>query len=283
MKPIYEQISPNIDSSFKLQAGDPCCEPLWHIHPEYELVYVRNGEAEIQVGASIYKYTDGLLLLVGSNVPHSNMGNNLHTNNHEVVVQIKPETIDYTLSQLPEFASIIKMMKRSVHGMVFTQLLDKDIPDLIEGLEKEDTLNRLLQLFSILGRLASEKNYKLLNTSTTVGETKSNDYLRMSAVYNFINEQYHRNISITELAKLTQLTETSFCRFFKKVSGQSFTKFLNEFRVNRACNYLANHKSTISEAMEISGFNDPAHFTRTFKSVSGYTPRAYQKKMQKWE
>lgn len=283
MKPIYEQISPNIDSSFKLQTGDPCCEPLWHIHPEYELVYVRNGEAEIQVGPSIHKYTDGLLLLVGSNVAHSNMGNNLHANNYEVVVQIKPEMIDNTLRQLPEFTSINKMMKRSMQGMVFTNLSDKDIPDLIEGLARQDNLNRLLQLFSILSRLASERNYKLLNVSTSVGETKSNDYLRMSVVYNFINEQYQRNISIAELAKLTQLTETSFCRFFKKVSGQSFTKFLNEFRVNKACNYLANHKSTITEAMEISGFNDPAHFTRTFKSVSGYTPRDYQKKMQKWE
>lgn len=283
MKPIFEQINPNIDSSFKLQVGAPCCEPLWHIHPEYELVYVRKGNAEIQVGASIYKYTDGLLLLVGSNMPHTNMGNNVYEDNHEVVVQIKPDTIFGTFSKLPEFASIIKMMERSMQGIVFSSPVNSKVTQLIEELEHVEGMERLLHLFSILNHLAKERNYKLLNEKSIVQETKSNDYLRMSEVYSFVNSEFHRNISISELAKLTKLTETSFCRFFKKVSGQSFTKFLNEFRVNKACNHLATHKSTISEAMEKSGFNDPAHFTRTFKAVSGYTPRDYQKKMQKWE
>ena len=43
----------------------------WHYHPEIELVYVNNGSGKRQVGLNLSNYNDGLLILVGSNLPHT--------------------------------------------------------------------------------------------------------------------------------------------------------------------------------------------------------------------
>ena len=62
--------------------------PFWHIHPEYELVYIKNGHGKRHVGKMISTYTDGDLVLLGPNVPHSSLSNNIYNSNITAVTAI---------------------------------------------------------------------------------------------------------------------------------------------------------------------------------------------------
>ncbi|MEO1652387.1 MAG: AraC family ligand binding domain-containing protein, partial [Bacteroidota bacterium] len=73
MKPIPEKIIPNLGSSFyfhSYQGNDICTAPFWHIHPEYELVFIDKGKGQRHIGNHFSYYQDGDLLLIGPNLPH---------------------------------------------------------------------------------------------------------------------------------------------------------------------------------------------------------------------
>lgn len=283
MEPIYENIQPNIGSSFFMHCESPgCCEPFWHIHPEYELVYIKSGSAERHVGSSVSRYKDGDLLLIGSNIPHSNLGNKDHADNYEVVIQMSTEFVEKNISPFPEFSSIQKIFEMSNHGISFGKETRKLLGSKFENLDRLDAFRKLMGLIDILNVLANSNDYILLNAKSANIEIKSNDYARVNKINEFVAENFNRPILISELAELSGLTETSFSRFFKKVTGKTFICFLNEYRVQKACSFLTNKSNSISEVMEKSGFIDPAHFSRVFKKYTDYTPRNYQKKLKYW-
>src|SRR4051794_39558039 len=64
---------------------------LWHYHPEIELVYINGGAGKRQIGSHVSYYTNGSLLLIGSNLPHCGFTNENTGNTNETVIHIKPE------------------------------------------------------------------------------------------------------------------------------------------------------------------------------------------------
>jgi AraC-like DNA-binding protein len=90
---------------------------------------------------------------------------------------------------------------------------------------------------------------------------------------------YHRNISLDEVAALTQLTPQSFCRFFKNRTRKSFIEFVNEVRIGQACKKLAEEEWTVAEIAYACGFSNLSNFNRFFKNYTGKTPRVYRQEI----
>ncbi|MCB0845369.1 MAG: helix-turn-helix transcriptional regulator, partial [Bacteroidetes bacterium] len=86
----------------------------------------------------------------------------------------------------------------------------------------------------------------------------------------------HRPISLEEIAAEINMTVPAFCRYFKKLSGKTFTRFVNEFRVVHACKLLSEKPSSITEICYESGFNNFSHFNKIFKETTGKSPSAYR-------
>lgn len=283
MEPIYEHIQPNIGSSFyTFFEAHGCVEPLWHIHPEYELVYIHSGSAEHYIGRNAFNYTNGDLLLIGSNVPHSNLGNQNGVDNFEVIVQMGTDLIDNRIKPFPEFTEITKLFERSVHGLSFYGSVKTEVGVLLSKMVNLDPFEKLMALYQVLHKLAKTKQYRLINNENASVEVQSNDYNRLKRINEYIEKNYDRPIALTDMANLIGLTETSFSRFFKNVTGRTFVSFLNEYRIQKACALLANKNTSITKVMELSGFIEPSHFSRIFKRYTKYTPREYRKKIRSW-
>ncbi len=73
------------------------------------------------------------------------------------------------------------------------------------------------------------------------------------------------------------MTVPAFCRYFKKISRKTFTKFVNEFRVVHASKLLAETSMSITEVSFESGFNNFSHFNKSFKEFTGKSPSTYRK------
>jgi AraC-like DNA-binding protein len=277
MKPIFENIQPNPGNSFHISKTTPGSnEPFWHIHPEYEIVYIKNGSAERHVGSHFSRYENGALMMVGSNIPHSNLGNSQYLDNAEVVIQMSKEFIETKLAGFYEFQKIEELMKRSMHGINFNMEVKQRLADRLEAMCNFQPFEKLIELILILQELAATKDYTLLNAESVALSIESNDYKRINMINKFVSDNYCRQIKLSEVSKLTGLTESSFSRFFKKVTGKTFITFLNEFRIQKACVLLSNKNKNISEVMFQSGFNEPAHFTRVFRKYTSITPKDYQ-------
>jgi AraC-like DNA-binding protein len=82
---------------------------------------------------------------------------------------------------------------------------------------------------------------------------------------------------------LVFMTTPSFCRYFKKHTGKTFIKFVNEYRINNALKLLAQSEIDIKNICYKCGFNNFSHFNRLFKKTIKITPSEYRKKINSIE
>lgn len=95
-------------------------------------------------------------------------------------------------------------------------------------------------------------------------------------IIQYINRHYTRNILIAELTSHFQIDRTTMSEKFVKETGLSVIRYVNKVRIDTACILLRETELRIIEIMYRVGFNDPAHFGRTFKRCTGFTPSAYR-------
>ena len=101
------------------------------------------------------------------------------------------------------------------------------------------------------------------------------DMLIANAV-NYIHRHYKSEIiHISELAKKVALSEVYFRKIFKKIYSVSPNKYINNLKLEYAAQLLQSKLYTVSEASELSGFNDVKYFSKCFKAKYGITPKLY--------
>jgi AraC-like DNA-binding protein len=275
MKAVLEDIKlqQGTSSFYAYQFQVPFFEFKWHYHPEYELTYIVKGNGYRIVGNTYENYTEGDLVLLGPNLPHTWTGKALENESFEaIVIQFSKEFITAFLG-FDESYSIKNLLENSARGIAFeaTQVLVQVIKTLIE----KEGMDRILQLISALNQLA-QSNYTLItpNTFHTIASKKSE--LRINEVCLFIQNNFNSNITLKQVASQIYLTESNFCKFFKKATGKTFSDYLNEIRINEASRLLLQTDKTISQISFECGFETLSYFNRVFLKKKNQTPSGFR-------
>lgn len=96
-------------------------------------------------------------------------------------------------------------------------------------------------------------------------------------ITDLIEKNYKEKLTSEKMAKELYVSETYFCRIFKKNFGYCFQNYLCMYRIEKEKTLLKTTKKTISEiSMEI-GFNSFSFFGKMFKEYVGVTPSQYRK------
>lgn len=93
----------------------------------------------------------------------------------------------------------------------------------------------------------------------------------------YLNSNYSKKITIPELCTLFNTNKTTIQEQFQSATGQSILAYLIALRVKLSTLMLKDTGLTISEIVERLGFSDSAHFNKTFKKLTGYSPNSYRK------
>lgn len=101
---------------------------------------------------------------------------------------------------------------------------------------------------------------------------------RFQAVFNYINKNLDKAISLDELAKTANLSKYYFIRAFKKETGMSPHEYIINARVNTAVFFLSATDLSLSEITFKCGFPNESVFNNSFKRYMGDTPYSYKKK-----
>ena len=281
MKPIYESIVTSSNTSFKVQsyeAESNCDIAGWHIHLEYEIVYVKNGSGTLRIGNKVHDYTNGALVFLGGNIPHSDFGNKQHKNGKEVVIQFSKEFVDHKLNHFPEFGMIKRLIHGSKHVLIFDDGTKTHLSTKFERFTELNDQEKLINLFSILNYLSVQENYVRLFHHDMLHEYREKESYRLRDVFDYINNNYHQKITTQAIAIKVGLTPNSFSRFFRKMTNRTFIDFVNEFRIGKAIDKINEGDTTITEAMYQSGFNSPSYFAKQFMKYQKMTPSEYRGK-----
>ncbi len=278
-QPKLEQIKPSFGTSIVVhQFTEPGQnkEPLWHVHPEVEFVYLNGGTGKRYIGNHQSYYKNGDLLLIGANLPHYGFTDRLTNNKSETIIQMREDFLGEELFEAPEFASIKKLLIKARQCIVFTGKTKKEICNKIEALPHLSPFERVIALLNILKELSESKEYKVLNAEGSWMEIEAKDQNRINAIYGFVKENFQRPIALEEIADLVSMTVPAFCRYFKKVSGKTFTKFVNEYRLVHASKLLSETNMNITDICYECGFNNFSHFNTQFKLFTGKSASAYR-------
>jgi len=88
-----------------------------------------------------------------------------------------------------------------------------------------------------------------------------------------------QSCTAAELAKELDMTESAFSRFFRRATGNTYTDFVNQVRVNRACQMLMESDRLITDICYEVGFNNVANFNRRFLGLKGMTPSEFRRQV----
>jgi AraC-like DNA-binding protein len=283
-KPAFEKISPSFGSSILVKQHNEKMQnirPFWHFHPEIELVYVNKGQGKRHIGNHLSYFNNSQLIMLGANLPHNGFTDRLTVNGTETIIQFKPDFLGDSFLKMPEMNDLTSLFERAKKGLLFKPETKKIVGPKIENILKFEGFERVLKLLEVLNDLASADDYTILNVDGFVLETTPQDSAKIDIVFNFVNTNFQRHIALEEISDKVSMTVPAFCRYFKKATGKTFTKLVNEYRVVHATKLLSESQTSITDICFECGFNNFSHFNKQFKEFTGKSASNYRKEMKR--
>lgn len=269
------------NSSFRLREYDfKNFLKVWHYHPEVELIVMLKSTGTRFIGDSIEKFVPGDVVLVGKNLPHQWLNDDIYFDEESTLrarchgFHFHEHFLD-NLSNIPEMQFVRKLFERANRGIKFNlDDTDQFIAD-VETIYAKSEGSKLIKVLEMLLKLATTKDFKYLASPgfVTSFERKKDD--KIFRVYEYIRNNFKDHISLDKAAELANMESSSFSRYFKRVHKKTLTRYVNEIRIGYACKLLIQQKYNISEVCYKSGYNNVTHFNRKFKSFKGVTPSEY--------
>jgi len=253
----------------------------WHYHEEHELMLTLKGEGVRIVGDNMDHFNGSELVLMGSGLPH------LFKNEEEsessaadyVIIKFKDLFEGENFFSLPEFARINQLLKNAKRGIIFShQTVEKVKKSIIKLSETSNGVDKILIFIKIFKIISESKDYKFLASESFILKSSSKGEDRIERVIDYITENYTKDISLEDLAKVSYMTTNSFCRYFKSRTGKTAFEFIREFRVNKACQMLINGEKNIATICYDTGFNSLSSFNRIFKNLKNISASEYKNK-----
>jgi AraC-like DNA-binding protein len=250
-----------------------------HYHEEFELNFIQNAKSARRViGDHIEDIEETELVLVGSNLQHAWFTHNCKSKEiREITVQFHKDLFDDKLLRRNQLSFIRTMLEKSLRGILFsketTQLL---APRIIE-LNQKQGFDSVLELMSILHDLSISRNMRILSDAS-FNNTEQYTYnsRRIEKTLEYMNHNFDKPITLNEVARLANMSDAAFSRFFKQRTGNTFIDSLTEIRLGHASRMLIDTTQSVAEIAYHCGFNNISNFNRIFKKKKSCTPKDFR-------
>lgn len=258
----------------------------FHSHPELELVYIKESYGKRIVGNSVEPFVSGDMVFLGSDIPHVWLNDEIYYQGisklkaQAIVVYFNKDIFGPIFYDLKETQKISDLFNRAFRGLSITGKTNILVAKKLEKLIHKKNFEIIIGLFEILSILSESSDISFVNNEayTPVHDRAKND--RLSDVFEYVKINFKQDISLIEIAKIANLTPTSFCRMFKSKTQKHFVEYLNEIRVSNACKFLIETDMGMSEIAYECGYKTASNFNKLFKKLTGTTPKEYRKKAE---
>jgi len=154
---------------------------------------------------------------------------------------------------------------------------EKVIKDFVMDVEVYDQ-TRLFALVSVLRSLSAELSD---GSKITKKEKLPLEFLEVKhmhsihQVINYMKGHYMEKITLVEAAKTVHFSPQYLSKIFKDETGYTFKQYLNMIRIENSKKLLKEGDLSLMDICYLVGFSDQSHFSRTFKKISGMSPKKY--------
>ncbi len=291
MKASLEHLPTEIDATFQIkEITQSRFDSPYHFHPELELTLIISGTGKRFVGNQVADFEPGDLVLLGENVPHcwqNNRGDLLieedPNGSQALVIHFPKNFLGSTFLQKHEFQTIKKLLEKAKTGLSVVGPTQDRIAREMLLLKELSPFPRLLSFLNILHVLSTSiADLHPIDLGEKTYQLSQIDLERINKVYAYVIANYTQEVHLDEVAHLANMTETAFCRYFKKTTNKTFVSLVTEFRIKHACQLLRNTSKTMVEICFESGFGNLSHFNKQFKDWMKVPPLQYRKLAKEW-
>ena len=249
-----------------------------HYHEEYELNLILNARgAKRVVGGHIEVIEDLELALIGPNMYHTWFTHQCQSDEiTEVTIQFHKDLFDEKFLKRNQLSFVKSMLERSQRGILFAPETVQALKGRLLSLDKRTGFDSVLELLSILHDLSISRNMRTLSDTSFTNEKFNYNSRRIEKVFEFMNDNYYKQVSLAEVSRIANMPEASFSRFIKKRTGKTFVDSLNEIRLGHASRMLIDTTSTVAEIAYKCGFNNISNFNRIFKRKKSCIPKDFR-------
>jgi AraC-like DNA-binding protein len=256
-------------------------------HSYFEMIYLCSGNASFHIQDRVLPFREGDLAIVGSTLYH-----------RVECDSSMPATVAAMFFE-PDFIRCDGGSDSSEYLAPF-HLQDAAFPHIIastSGLPKQ-VFDLMLRLRTVLpakdarGKLTTRTYLKMIlmllvnhydSYAGTVEtfQRQQKDLDRLMPLFKFLGANCGNDIQVRKAARLCAMSESHFMSFFKRTTGLSFMKYLNQFRVERSQMLLLNTDESIASIGQNSGFCDQSYFGTVFRKLVGLTPAEYRRRFRR--
>lgn len=240
-------------------------EELWaqlHLHTHLEMIYLEEGSCEALLDNQRYTIEAGDILVVFPNQIHAYY-EKMPVRGYVVILapEILQEFREIFQSKMPE-NPILQEHRLSMNvGQCLKNIIDK--------LKMDVTLGEVVakgQLLALLGEM-----FLCMSFIDKPGETEA-----MKRILGYCMEHYAEPFTLDEMAKELYLSKYYICHMFRERLNVNCKEFVNQLRVEAACDLLKKDTSVTETAYAV-GFSSVRTFNRTFSHYMNMSPRDYKK------
>ncbi len=226
------------------------------------LFYVCKGRLSVKSGGSSMVATEGQIGFINCHVPHE-----YHSIGDTEFLWIHLDGLN--AAQLHK--QIVNRYNGHVFGLAQGETLKASIYEIISACRTDVIPNEAQLSYKIYGMLIAMFSNQSLKTD---GETAESPIERASQ---FIKEQYHRQLSLSDIAKVANISPCHFSRRFKKEYGYSPYEFMIMTRIRHAMHLLKTTDLPIHNIAQTVGYHNVETFTNTFTKRVGLAPSQFRK------
>lgn len=253
-----------------------------HAHTNFEVIYIYYGEYDFQFEEEIQVLHEGAVIILSKGALH----------------RLKERTADSfymsffinydTLSVA--FLSILSennILSQYFRKMLTNQKLHNYLLISTNNTEAQYYLAQNLFLeqhrYDEYSPQSSLCWLKLFFTNVLRRNTGFRQYARsdsgitpeFASILNYIDRHY-RTVSLAEIARLYNYSESHLSSVIQKVTGKKFSDLIKTKKLSEACDYLTSTTLPVKEIADLCGYNDADHFSKTFRREFGMTPKEYR-------
>lgn len=257
---------------------DPHSDKI-HSHSNFELNLITAGWGRRIVGNHISSYGPGDLVLLGSNVSHC-WEVLEHENGDDpecVVTHFYENIISSDFFNIPELESVVDLLKKSKSGILFKGPKTQKVAATLNLMVDLKGLEKYIQLLKVFNMLLKIEDREYLALPSAMPNSYAKDREQIDKIYEYVFQNVQEGINLTDAAKLVYMEPSSFCRYFKKKTNQTFIEYVKSVRIGIAAKLLAETDKPVTHICYECGYNNLANFNHYFKVIMKKTPSEYRK------
>lgn len=249
-----------------------------HWQNSMELIFVKKGMGMVQVGLTAFPARAGDIFVLAPNTLHA-MGQtpNASMEYENIIFEVDllggTNDLCYGRYLLPLQSGRLPLPVRLTPGHPCYDAVLGCLHQL-EDINRDRGIGYELQIKGLLLCLLS----LLVAQSDALPPSENADTRRLKTVLQFVADHFGEPIPVSDAAAVCQCSPSHFMRWFKRMTGQGFTEYLNACRLNAAAEALRTTDDTVLAIAERTGFKNLSYFNRAFKAHFGLTPREYRRR-----